>query len=194
MHALVSDNYKYLKKVATRIASRRDHRLAGDLLTETYFNIVDKDIKYPTNQEEFLKWFSKCMKNIFVWPNSSFNKMHKSRERATNTIERYAALDEEAMRHIELGAEQTNDTTREILELSTLMGIEKTLKYIRLLEFKKSLLEYEKILFELYFEKNLSTRDIARMYSDNRHRMTHISVNTMVNKIKHKIKEYKWKQ
>lgn len=103
-------------------------------------------------------------------------------------------VDEEALREIEISVERANDFTKELIEISSNLGKTKTLKYIELVEFKRSLPTHESILFELYFEKELSTRKIADLYSMEGNVMNYQSVNIMVNQIKSKIKTYKWKQ
>lgn len=210
---LFTNNYEYLSTVARRITRCKDVAMAPDLISETYLNLSEKQTEYPGTDEEFVKWFSKCMKNYFVWPNSSFNVLYNSKETLTldqgekhynsnaqlhldtGYVNSYIELitDEDALNNIEIQVEGTNDFTKELIDISSCLGKIKTLKYIELVEFKRTLPPYESILFELYFEKELSTRDIARIYSDEIHKMNYQSVNKMVNSIKNKIKTYKWK-
>lgn len=104
-----------------------------------------------------------------------------------------AIADEEALQNIEIDAEGVNDQTKEIIEISSSLGKTKTLKYIEIIEFKNSLPAHEVILFELYFEQNLSTRDISEMYSDEMHKISHLSTWQMIKIIKEKLNNYKWK-
>lgn len=198
---LFTYNYTYLNTVAKRITRCKNVHMAADLLNDTYLVIHEKQeagLKVPENNDEFVKWFSKCMSNYFKWPNSSFNKLFNSKESLTidngyfqRNDERL--IDQDALRDIEILVEDTNDFTKELFEISSSMGAIKTLKYIELVEFKRTLPSHEKILFELYYEKELSTRDIATLYSSPVHKMNYQSVNNMVNKIKDKINTYKWK-
>lgn len=212
---LFSDNYNYLNTVAIRITRHKDPEMAPDLLSETYLNLSEKGTVVPSNNEEFVKFFCTCMKNYFTWPNSSFNKLYQPKEfltldndfylmdNAKSNQQKYLdsfysnkhselVIDEDALKNIEINAEQTNDFTKELFEISSSMGREKTLKYIEVIEFKRSLPPHENILFDLYFEKELSTRGISSMYSDQVNKLSRISVNRMINKIKTKIKNHKW--
>lgn len=192
--------------------------MAPDLLNSTYLVVHEKHEKgmfVPSENDDFVKWFSKTMKNYFVWPNSEFNKTYKQEAisidqqfRVDNNIlgddriskqtssNRYdeSIIDEDALRDIEIQVEQANDFTKELIEISSSLGKQKTLKYIELVEFKRSLELHERELFIMYFEHGLSTRKIAQMYSMTENIMNYQSVNIMVNQIKSKIKSYKWKQ
>lgn len=212
---LFTNNYEYLNTVAKRITRCKDHRMAPDLLNSTYLVVHEKHEKgmyIPETDEDFVKWFSKCMKNYFVWPNSEFNETYSPKEelkidasfahydsfRNKDDTERQSVpillVDQDALRNIEVSVEQANDFTKELIEISSSLGKIKTLQYIELIEFKRTLPPHEAILFELYFEKELSTRKIAELYSDDLNIMNYQSVNQMVNTIKSKIENYKWKQ
>jgi RNA polymerase sigma factor (sigma-70 family) len=191
---LFTNNYEYLNTVAKRITRCKNVRMAPDLLSETYINLSNKETHVPDDNEEFVKFFCKCMKNYFIWPNSSFNKLYESEAVELDDFKLARLTDPEAQREIEISVEQTNDFTKEIIEISSSMGKAKTLKYIELVEFKRDLPPHEQILFELYFEKELSTRKIASMYSDEAHKMNYQSINQFVNVIKRKIDNYQWKQ
>lgn len=60
----VSANYLYLTVVAKKITGRTDN--AGDLVSETYLNLHSKGTKVPDENDEFIKFFVKCMKNRFL--------------------------------------------------------------------------------------------------------------------------------
>lgn len=225
---LFTNNYEYLNVVAKRITRKRGIEKAPELINETYLNLAEKQTPVPVDNEEFVKFFSKCMKNYFTWPNSSFNKSMKldvnegDRKKVYENLyyknNRYAEVryqnrsednfrgeldtnpkgmdgivDEDAMNDIEIQVEGTNDFTKELLEISSTLGKTKTLKYIELVEFKRSLPDYESILFELYFEKDMSTRDIAKKYTDESHYINYQTINNMVKEIKTKINNYRWK-
>jgi hypothetical protein len=213
LNELFTKNYDYLNTVAKRITRSRDHRMGPDLLNSTYLVVFEKHEKglyIPEDGEEFIKWFSKCMKNYFTWPNSEFNKYYKDAEISLDRNYHQTGqmkpndgeslrhdlqlLDEDAHKNIEIFVEQANDFTKELIDISSSLGRTKTLKYIELVDFKRTLPTHESILFELYFEKELSTRKIADLYSIDGNTMNYQSVNGMVNKIKLKIKEYQWTQ
>lgn len=191
---LFTNNHEYLNTVATRITRCKDRSLAPELISCTYLYLVEKNKEVPNKNEDFVKFFSTYMKNFFEWPNSDFNKSINTREYLTIDEHEFQIPDESALIDIELMAEETNEFTKKIIEISSNIGKDKTLKYIETVEFKRTLSEPDKILFELYFEKELSTRKIATLYSDEVHKMNYQSVNQMVNKIKTKINKYKWKQ
>lgn len=203
LRELYADNYEYLEVVAKRITRAKNVRMAHDLISETYINLASKETEYPKDKDGFVKWFSTCMKNYFEWPNSSFNKLiysseclsldadHKLDESGNLFVD--LVIDEDALNDIELGVEETNEATKELIEVSSSLGKDKTLKFIQAIEFKKTLRPHEIILFELYYENELSTRTIAEMYSYGEHRINYQSINKMINIIKLKIKEYQWK-
>lgn len=218
---LFANNYNELNTAAERITRRIDIGMASDLLSETYVGIEQRQsegkIKIPEDNEGFVKLYCQWMKNYFVWPNSKFNQLYTSKESLTidnefNNMDRsqvYGDLnpfsetlyvrndelitDENALNNILILSEGVNDFTKEIIEISSSLGKTKTLKYIELIEFKRTLQPHESILFELYFEKDLSTRDISKMYSDETHKLNYQSVNRMINVIKTKINTYQWK-
>lgn len=207
----VNKNFGYLTIVAKRITQSKNVRMASDLVSETYLALSEKVI--PEDNDEFIKWFSKSMKNQFRWSKSEFNKIYQPKE--FTTLDKHShhnqnqqkhldggyinsfndlIVDEDAQRNIYLQCEQTNDFTKELFEISSSLGRAKTLKYIELIEFKRSLPPHESVLFDLYFQKELSTRNISSMYSDEYNKLSRISVNKMVNKIKDKIKTHQWKE
>jgi hypothetical protein len=220
LERLFTHNYEYLNTVAVRITRKKDYRLAPDLLNSTYLTIHEKASRgqclIPGENEEFVRWFSNCMKNYFKWPNSDFNKVHQPKEHLfvdgsfnsrhewkitdtsgswrINQTSSELIVDEDALKDIEIQTEETNDFTKELIEISSSLGKAKTLRYIEVVEFKRSLQAHEAILFELYFEKEMSTRDIAKEYSTEFHTINYQSINKMVNTIKQKINNYKWTQ
>lgn len=203
---LFTDNYEYLNTVAKRITRSRDHRMAPDLLNSTYLTVHEKHEKgmyVPYEGEEFVKWFSKCMKNYFTWPNSAFNDYyspryslslddsHGKQDNSDYCSVPIELVDPCAHLELELFAENTNDNTRELMAILNFdLEREDALKYLNVLDFVQSLEKYEKELFSLYFEKKLSTRKIAEMYSMESNTINYQSINIMVNKIKSKIEAY----
>ena len=229
---LLENNYEYLKTVAKRITRCKNYKMADDLINSTYLSIHayhEGGMRVPEDNEGFVKFFSKCMKNYFTWPNSEFNKSRKmdcdeqerkrqydrNWERGSLCETRYnydfkkdnfsGAVDEnpegiegiadnDALRNIEISVEQANDFTRELIEISSNLGRDKTLRYIELVDFKRTLPAHELILFELYFEKEMSTRQIAKEYSMECNEINYQSINRLVNVIKSKLKDHQWKQ
>lgn len=186
---LFSENHKEIYKVAKRITNRRDYKLAGDLVNETYLHLNIKQVPVPPNGDEFIKWFCKTMKNLYIWPNSNFNKSFKI-QAIDNEID---IIDSSAFNQINISVEETNEATKELISVSSSMPKDRMLKYIHLLEFKNSLPLHERYLFEIYYEKGLSCRDISKMESQiSGQEINYQSINIMVNSIKKKLKE--WKQ
>lgn len=60
----VSSNYLYLTVVAKKITGHADR--ASDLVSETYLNLHTKGTKVPDVNDEFIKFFVRCMKNRFL--------------------------------------------------------------------------------------------------------------------------------
>lgn len=216
-----TNNYEYLHTVARRITRKKDINRAGDLLSTTYIELFERQQSGKLETiRDFVKFFCKAMKNYHDWPNSEFNKMFNPKERLTidqpttslnshktsNTANGFTVtgghpnkyieliIDENALKEIEIQTEGTNDFTKELIEISSNLGKEKTLKYIELVEFKRTLPSHEAILFELYFEKQMSTREIATEYSMGPNKINYQSINKMINIIKQKIETREWKR
>lgn len=218
LNTLVSNNYREIYQIAIRISGRKNVDMAGDLISQTYIELIDDNKHYTGEAKDFIKWYSKAMKNLFRWSEAGFNRIFetdinknikikeakakrykkKTGQYINDIPDKYQSyvienvIDNSALNDIEFSAEECNDSTRELLEVSQSIGTESALKYVQVIDFKRKLIEHEKILFELYFEKRLSTREIAIMYSDKDHKMNYQSVNSMVNNIKAKIKQTKW--
>jgi len=202
LNTLISNNSKYLIKVARNITGKKDAKLGPELFTSTYLEIYEKGIEYPKQDQDFIKWFSKYMKYRFM-PNGTYTREVMTKECLTLDIESKVQgsdwnsfteliTDPDAMQNIELCAEEINDRTKELIEISSSLGTAKTFKYIQCLEFRETLPDYEKYLFDLYFDKKLSTKKIAVMYSDENNTVARSSVDKMINSIRAKIKIYKW--
>ena len=179
MGELFTNNYNELYIVAKRITQRKDYRMAPALINETYIQLQHKIP--PKCPNEFVKWFSKSMKQQYFWKETSYNK----NERITSID---TGIDIPDTENFNLSIEDTNQQTKELIEINSGMKTERMLKYIQVLEFKENLLLHEKYLFELHFTNGLSGREIARNLN-----MSKNSIILMINKIKTKLKQYKWK-
>lgn len=67
---IFSHTYPKIHIVANRITGQRSK--AHDLISSTFIEISDKP--YPNQPDEFIKWFSKCMRNLYGWSKSQYNK------------------------------------------------------------------------------------------------------------------------
>lgn len=169
-------NYKELLIVANRITRRKNRNLSTELISETYLQLIIKE--YPLDNLEFVKWFSKSMRSLYVWENSPFNNIYRldvenkllrqNQYRKPNDIitPRHACLDN-----------LTNEDVKKELD-PNIISI-----------FKKSLPLHERYTFELYYEHNLSTRQISKELN---YEITYLTINEFVNNIKTKIKKYQW--
>ncbi len=185
------------------ITRKRNVKLAPELISETYIFAHSKE--YPADNKQFIKWFGTAMNNIYYWPNSSFNKIYKLDfyEKQRKSI--YEAKHNETQHtpipsredldcipdqtDVHISLEETNQTTKELIECSTGMRKERVIKYIRCLELKNSLPLHERYIFDLYFEHNLSARTIEDMLDGD---VQYRTINDAIKSIKLKIKNTKW--
>lgn len=65
-------SYPEIKRSAELITRRRNVSQATDLINSTFIRV--QALKAPESCAEFVKWFSTCMKNDYVWSQSEFNK------------------------------------------------------------------------------------------------------------------------
>jgi RNA polymerase sigma factor (sigma-70 family) len=189
---LFSHNYKELHAVARRITRRRDINLAPALMNETFID-VHHETKYPGQSDEFVKWFSRAMRLRFISQRSAFQKNHAS---CGQSLELDAEIpDHESHTGMELAPEDASPATKELIEVSSSMKKERVLKYLKVLEFRKSLPLHEQYLFDLYYSNQLSTRAISDQLSkETGFDMNYQRINIMVNSIKAKIKAHQWQQ
>ncbi len=186
---LFNHTYPKIQVTANRITQRRNVSQASDLINSTFIQVNAVPI-YPVEPDQFVKWFTKCMKNVYVWPNSQFNTTNALIKSADHKDQ----ADPSALLQIELSVENTTEATKEFIEVSSSMTKERASQYLKVLEFKKSLPLHEQVLFELYYEKELSTRKISEyLNQEPGYSMTKDRINDMVNSIKRKLKEVKWK-
>lgn len=159
INRLIERNYSNLTKVAKRIAPQHFH----DLLTDTYVNVLNA--KVPETDEEFVKYFSRCMSNNFRNQKSTFNKNFVIKE--INCTFAYSCEGEEV------------DKDALLQELS---------------EFKKQLPTHEQILFELHFELNLSYVEIAKKLTlKSGYEVSYASMFKLIKPIREKLKCKTWK-
>lgn len=158
INVLIERNIKSLSQVAKRITPKQSH----DLITDTYLKIIERSV--PTNDHEFIKYFSKCMANNFNNQRSSFNKNFVIKEINYNFIE--------------------EDNSEDINKQDV---------YNELMEFKETLNTHEQILFELHYEQGMSCRDIAKSLRYNNYITSYRSIVRLINPINKKLKLKKWK-
>lgn len=188
MVELFNRNYKDILLRAKRITQRDNRRLAPDLINETYIVLHDKQTKHPTVDFEFIKWYAKCMKNYYVWQNSTFNKHN----RVKDSVE----LNESHLidtTDLDLEIAFTTEETKELISISSGMKQDRLLTYLQVIEFKETLPLHERYIFELYFENGLSARAMAeQLTKETGYVYNWQRLNVMVNSIKTKIKQVKW--
>jgi hypothetical protein len=164
--------------------------MADDLISETYLSVVNWD-RIPNNSEEFVKVFVKQMKWQFRGRRSKFNKLYNGKE--LEIIEGHQVVDNESLNDIYLNCEQTNDTTKELIEVCSHLNKAMAENYINLVVFKESLPGWDKEIFHQYFELGMSSRDIAKGLTELAGFDTNYqNINKLINIVKAKIET--WKQ
>lgn len=164
--------------------------MADDLISETFLRL-SKWKKYPSTPEEMIKVFVSQMKREFTGKRNGMDKLYSSKD--SEIYEGRQIKDYESMNDIYLNCEQTNEATRDVIDLFSHLGREDILNYIRLSDFRESLPGWDKEIFDCYFEKGMSSRDIAKGLVDFAGYETNYQrINELINKVKDKIKV--WKQ
>lgn len=144
--------------MAKRITTKQHH----DLLTDTYLNLID--CKVPADDEEFIKYFSRCMSNNFKNQKSSFNKNFVIREINNTFIE----------------PEHQDDINKQAV-------------YDEIIEFKQTLNTHEQVLFELHYEHGKSCREIAEGLTYRNYKISYVSISKLIKPINTKLELKKWK-
>ena len=146
-----------------QVAKRIAKSEAEDLLNSTYLVIFDKkNFELPKNNDEAVHYFIMCLNNNFKLYNSSFNRQKRGSE---------------IVQGEEFFINLTDTSESEINEQS-------------ISEFKETLQEHERILFELQYEEGLSLFAISEAFKMSDGRRT---VQKLSEPLKEKIKT-KWKQ
>ena len=90
LNDLLSANYNELLKAAYKITGSKIE--AQDILTETYLELHDKQIKVSDN--DFIRFFCGSMRNSKRWVNSNYNKI-RSKEFLTDIDQNQTIEDEQ---------------------------------------------------------------------------------------------------
>ncbi len=190
LNELLSKNHKYIKHCARNICRVKNELMADDLISETYLKITNWN-SIPNNDEEFVKVFVTQMKWEFKGKRSKFNKLYTSKE--LEVIEGHQIADNESLNDIYLNCEETNQTTKELIDVCSHLNKSMAENYINLVIFKESLPGWDKEIFHQYFELGMSSRDIARGLTELAgYESNYQNINKLINEVKRKIEL--WKQ
>lgn len=119
-----------------QVAKRIAKKEAEDLINSTYLIIFDKkNFKLPSNNEEAINYFITCLNNNYKFYNSSFNRQKRG------------DLTFESSYFEQLNQDEEND-----------------LNHVSIKEFKETLPEHERILFELRYEDEMSLLSISEEF------------------------------
>jgi len=160
LNNLIESNYSTLLRFGRSII--RDESGAKDLITETYLAILEK--KFPETQEDFKRWFYKCMKLTSMSKYGCFC-MIKSKEELLDSLDH-------------------------VIDIAEPEG-EKFERLKKIAELKKNLDPLDKILFTLEYEKNLSYREIAELYKVGGYKISTQSIYNLSKGLKAKINNLK---
>jgi hypothetical protein len=164
--------------------------MADDLISETYLKITNWDT-LPEKDEEFIKVFVTQMKWEFKGKRSKFNKLYNGKE--IEIIEGHQVVDNESLNDIYLSCEQTNEATKELIDVVSHLNKSMAENYVNLVIFKESLPGWDKEIFHQYFELGMSSRDIAKGLTELAgYESNYQNINKLINEVKTKIE--KWKQ
>jgi len=136
LNELIRDCYTDLLRFSKSIVKNETN--ARDLITECYLDLIERKKEYPKKPKDFKKWMFRYIQLHSMAAYGNYNKQFKKREIPTESFE-----------------EIPNNEDRKSNEILH-----------ELKEFKSSLDELDKILFELIYEEKLSYRDIQRQYAE----------------------------
>lgn len=131
--------------------------------------------------DERLKFTQTWFKNMVKWKNSDFNKERKIKDSADeNIVVLYIGYEQ----NIEVAAESERKDIKEwLIDLHQNFDEQECEKLIRLRSIYLTLSTHEKVLYDLYFTKMLSLREIGRQLN-----LPHMAIYSMINELKQKIK------
>jgi hypothetical protein len=179
---MLTDNYQQIYVAAKRITQRNNQRNPKELISETYLVLEPKGI-VPNNNIEFVMYFSKAMKYVYLGERSEYNKGVKPSD---HFIEYDYGNDD--WKQIELQAETTDTNTKDLIDNISHLTKEKAFKYIDLMYSKQTLSPSESELFKLHFEHGLSSRDIAKLLEEETGwKLSYGTFNRLINTMKTKL-------
>lgn len=179
---LLENNYKEILVIAKRITQRNPRKEAKELISEVYLFIHEKDMNFK-NDKEFIFYFAKVMKFMYIGIRSNYNKNTK----LSNCHLEYDPGNDD-WKQIEIDAEGINQETKDMMSELSHLSIRDVTKYAELMDFKRTLPPHEKQLFEWYFEGGYSTRFISNILEkETGWGMSYVRFNEMINVLKSKI-------
>ena len=190
LNDLLTNNHKYIKHCARNICRVKNELMADDLISETYLKLTNWE-SIPSVDEEFVKVFVTQMKWEFKGNRSKFNKLYNGKE--LEIIEGYQIEDGESLNDVYLNCEQTNQATKELIDVVSHLNKSMAENYVNLVVFKESLPGWDKEIFHQYFELGMSSRDIANgLVEFAGYETNYQRINELINNVKEKIEA--WKQ
>ena len=160
---MVKTNYDRL--IGRAINITRNRNLAKDLIADTLIDLTTKGTKTPETNEDFIRYFNRCMTNQYYGKYTEFSKTHRFKE---------------------ILVEEFNESKEEEQEskVSVLMP--------KVERFKSTLTGIDLTLFELIYEQRLSYEKIGKLYANtNGVPITIQSIYFLTKELKEKIKELK---
>lgn len=158
LNTLLEKNYSYLSKVALHFTKNKER--AHDLVIETYLDLTNKGTKLPEPEDEFIRFFWKCMRNQYYGHYTNFAKLACKEVLINKEIE---VLDD-------------SDPSK----VSVLMP--------EVERFKTTLDDLDKTLFELIYEDDLTYKEIAEKYKENTgYEITINNISFLAKKLKTKV-------
>jgi len=136
LKCLFENNYNVIFKVAARITKNKTQ--AQDLISETYIDILERGKQFPTVNPDFIKWITVYLKLHKLSKYGRYQKQLHGREVLLDYTKEIPQ------------AEHTNQTSGQALH--------------RVKLFKASLDPLDTVLFELIYERGLSSKKICAMY------------------------------
>ena len=189
LNDLLTKNHKYIKHCARNICRVKNELMADDLISETFLKLTNWE-SIPSVDEEFVKVFVTQMKWEFKGNRSKFNKLYNGKE--LEIIEGYQIEDGESLNDVYLNCEQTNQATKELIDVVSHLNKSMAENYVNLVVFKESLPGWDKEIFHQYFELGMSSRDIANgLVEFAGYETNYQRINELINNVKEKIEVWK---
>jgi hypothetical protein len=179
MGEIFTRTYKDIHRSAKLITSRKGSNTL-DLINTTYISLQKKPA-FPTEPDQFIKYFSRSMKLMHSLPDSPFYRQYRSRESALN----HDPIDERD--HHSLASSDDEN-------IPSHLSLKQVDQYKSLQAFKKSLPLHLQALFDLYYINELRCPEIHAQLIKEGYDITRHRVFSYVKQIKVKFESWKSNQ
>lgn len=183
LNELFEYNYVRIRQAAKNIV-RKSGQEADQLINETFLNIAEKK-DYPKDKDIFFYYYLKFMRYMNIGERSQYSKCLDSKH-----LEIKIDPSDDSWESIEMGAEQINEETKDLLLNLTHLNKDKAVRYAKVMEVKETLAPHEAEIYDLHFDKGLSSRKIAELLeTESGWKTSYVRINEFINQVKGKFND-----